>query len=140
MSLTQLAGILPAIVFPTATLAQLLGIVRRRSTAGVCVSTWLLFGFANIAIYVYAERYAEWQAIVGMLLTAVFDFAIVALALIAFRESPTNGGAPRRDPASITVAAARCESRSRAAYPEFRPSPALHGSPAHPSPRSAFSR
>jgi len=31
--------------------------------------TWFLFGIANLAIYIYAERYTEWQAIIGMLLT-----------------------------------------------------------------------
>lgn len=85
MTIPQLAGVLPAIVFPAATFAQLLRMVRQRSVANVCVSTWLLFGVANIAIYIYAEHYAEWQSIVGMLLTAVFDFAIVALAVIGFR-------------------------------------------------------
>ena len=85
MSISYLAGILPAIVFPVATLMQLVRIVRQRSTAGVSVATWLLFGFANVAIYFYAERYTEWQAIVGMLLTAVLDFAIVGLALLAYR-------------------------------------------------------
>lgn len=116
MSLTQIAGILPAVVFPTATAAQLFRIVRRRSAANVCVSTWLLFGFANIAIYFYAERYTEWQAIVGMLLTAAFDFAIVALALIGFREAP-----PDHAPSSRTAAAVgRFETRSRAACPELQ--------------------
>jgi uncharacterized protein with PQ loop repeat len=87
MTFNQLAGILPAIVFPAATLAQLVRMVRARSAAGVSVSTWLLFGCANLAIYFYAERYTEWQAIVGMLLTAVLDFAIVALALVGFRST-----------------------------------------------------
>lgn len=59
--------------------------VRARSAAGVSVATWLLFGFANLAIYIYAERYTEWQAIVGMLFTAVIDFVIVALALFRYR-------------------------------------------------------
>jgi hypothetical protein len=81
MNLNQIAGILPAVVFPTATLLQLLRIWRQRSTAGVNVSTWVLFGLANVAIYFYTERYAEWQAIIGMLLTAVLDFAIVAVVL-----------------------------------------------------------
>jgi uncharacterized protein with PQ loop repeat len=84
MSFSYIAGILPAIVFPVATLAQLVRIVQRRSAAGVSVTTWLLFGFANIGIYFYAERYTEWQAIVGMLVTAVLDFVIVGLALFAF--------------------------------------------------------
>jgi uncharacterized protein with PQ loop repeat len=86
MSFAQIAGILPAIVFPAATLLQLLRIIRSRSAAGVNVSTWLLFGLANIAIYIYAEHYTDWQAIVGMLLTAVLDFAIVALVLLVYRN------------------------------------------------------
>lgn len=93
MSLAQIAGILPAVVFPAATLLQLLKIVRRRSAAGVNVWTWLLFGFANVAIYFYAERYTEWQAIVGMLLTAVLDFIIVGVALMVYpkrAESPAK--------------------------------------------------
>jgi uncharacterized protein with PQ loop repeat len=82
MSFTQMAGVLPAVIFPAATLLQLARIVQQRSTAGVSVMTWLLFGFANLGIYVYAERYAEWQAIVGMLATAIIDFVIVGIALI----------------------------------------------------------
>lgn len=89
MTITQIAGILPAIVFPAATLVQLFRMIRARSSAGLSVATWLLFGFANLAIYVYAERYTEWQAIVGMLLTAVLDFLIVVLAL--FRFPPRSG-------------------------------------------------
>lgn len=93
MSISQLAGILPAIVFPCATLVQLVRIARNRSTAGVSVSTWLLFGFANLAIYVYAERYTEWQAIFGMLVTAALDFAIVIVAWFA-RHRRENLAAP----------------------------------------------
>jgi hypothetical protein len=84
MNLNYLAGILPAIIFPAATLLQIVRIVRHRSTAGVSKTTWLLFGLANIALYVYTERYGEWQAIAGLLLTAVLDFVIVALALFAW--------------------------------------------------------
>jgi hypothetical protein len=86
MNLVQIAGILPAIVFPAATLLQLARMVQKRSAAGVHVPTWFLFGLANVAIYIYAEHYGEWQAIVGMLLTAVLDFVIVALALLAYRK------------------------------------------------------
>lgn len=82
MTLSQIAGILPAVVFPTATALQLAQIVRTRSTAGVSVATWTMFGFANIALYLYTERYTEWQSIVGLLLTAAIDFAIAALAVM----------------------------------------------------------
>jgi hypothetical protein len=87
MNFTYLAGILPAIIFPAATLLQIVRIVRHRSTLGVSKTTWLLFGLANIALYVYTERYGEWQAIAGLLLTAVLDFVIVALAIFAYRTA-----------------------------------------------------
>ena len=86
MTFTQIVGILPAIVFPAATFLQLCRILQSRSAAGVNVATWFLFGLANIAIYIYAERYTEWQAIIGMLLTALFDFMIVGVALFAQRR------------------------------------------------------
>ena len=85
MNFTYIAGILPAIIFPAATLLQIVRMVRERTSVGVSVVTWSLFGVANIALYVYAERYQEWQAIIGLLLTAVLDFVIVGLALFAFR-------------------------------------------------------
>lgn len=85
MSFTYLAGMLPAIIFPMATLVQLVGMVRRRSTEGVSAMTWALFGLANIGLYIYAERYTEWQTILGLLLTAILDFAIVGLVFFAYR-------------------------------------------------------
>lgn len=86
MTMSQLAGVLPAIVFPAATGFQLLRILRTRSVAGVSATSWILFGFANISLYLYTERYVEWQAIIGMLLTAALDFAIAGLALVGLRR------------------------------------------------------
>lgn len=85
MTTSQIAGVLPAIVFPTATAFQLVRIVRARSAAGVSAVTWTLFGLANVALYFYTARYAEWQSIVGMLLTALLDFTIAAAALVGGR-------------------------------------------------------
>lgn len=87
MSTAQLVGVLPAVVFPTATLLQLVRIVRARSTAGVSVFAWTLFGIANIALYVYAERYTEWQAILGLLVTAILDFAIAGIAIAGLKPA-----------------------------------------------------
>jgi hypothetical protein len=87
MSLSQLAGILPALVFPTATLVQLVRVIRNPTAAGISLSTWALFGVANLAVYCYVERYAEWQAILGMLVTAVLDFAIVGLVIVHRRSA-----------------------------------------------------
>lgn len=103
MTLNQLAGVLPAIVFPAATLGQLVRMWRQRSAVGVSVPIWALFGCANLAIYFYAERYTEWQAIVGMLFTAVLDFAIVALALGWTRRDAT--AAAPLTPRSLAIGA-----------------------------------
>ncbi len=84
-SVTNIAGWIPAIILPTATLIQLVRIVWLRSASGVSLFTWLLFGFANLGLYVYTEKYSELQSIAGLLLTALLDFMIVAL-IIAFRR------------------------------------------------------
>ena len=85
----ELAGWLPAVVFPIATFLQLWVILKNRSGDGVSKSTWLLFGIANIGLYIYAEKYDSIQSIIGMLLTAALDFVIVFLAW-AFGNQPSQ--------------------------------------------------
>lgn len=87
MTFSQLAGCFPAIVFPAATGFQLIRMLRSRSAAGVSAASWALFGLANVALYVYAQRYDEWQSIVGLLLTAVLDFAVAGIAFVAGRRT-----------------------------------------------------
>jgi hypothetical protein len=89
MTLAQLAGILPAIVFPTATFLQLWRMIRSRSAVGVSIGSWMLFGLANIALYIYVGHYDEWQSICGLLLTALLDFAIVGVAIHYGRRQQT---------------------------------------------------
>ncbi|HVU25345.1 MAG TPA: hypothetical protein VHE13_14555 [Opitutus sp.] len=86
MNPSQVAGIVPALIFPVATAVQLVRLLRSPLTGGISVATWLLFGFANLGIYFYVERYAEWQAILGMLVTAVLDFVIAGLILARRRS------------------------------------------------------
>lgn len=80
-SLTDLAGWIPAIVLPTATLFQLVKIARARSAEGVSLMTWLLFGFANIGLYVFTEKYLAPQSLIGLLGTAALNFVIVGMIL-----------------------------------------------------------
>ena len=77
----NLAGWIPAVVFPAATFWQLLKIWRTKNATGVSVVTWLLFGLANIGLYIYAEKYLTFQSIFGFLGTATLDFTIVAVTL-----------------------------------------------------------
>lgn len=84
--LIEIAGWLPAIIFPTATAIQLLAILRSRSARGVSAITWFLFGAANIAVYIYSEKYFALQTIIAFLGTALLDFIIAGLALKGANE------------------------------------------------------
>ena len=77
----NIAGWLPAIIFPVATLIQLIAILRSSSVTGVSPLTWSLFGIANIAVYIYTEKYFAVQTIIGFLGTALLDFVIAGMAL-----------------------------------------------------------
>jgi hypothetical protein len=83
----EMAGWLPAVIFPSAALFQLLKVLPRHSTDGVSAVSWFLFGIANRGLYIYAEKYFALQAIMGFLGTAILDFVIVALIV-----SKSKGG------------------------------------------------
>lgn len=75
-SLIQFSGWIPAVIFPLACLAQFVRILREQSADGVSVIAWVAFGFANISLYIYTEKYSSMQTIIGMLGQAVIDFLI----------------------------------------------------------------
>lgn len=74
-------GWIPAIIFPTATLTQLLKIIKEKSGKGVSILTWTLFGLANLSLYVYTEKYLSIQSLLGLLGTAIIDVAIIIFAI-----------------------------------------------------------
>lgn len=82
----QLAGWLPAIIFPMACFIQLLKIYHHKNAEGVSVLAWIAFGLANISLYIYAEKYDSWQTIIGMLGQSVIDFTIAGATLF-YRQS-----------------------------------------------------
>jgi uncharacterized protein with PQ loop repeat len=78
--LIEISGWIPAIVFPVATLLQLIKIVQKNDARSISKTGWFLFGVANIGLYFYAEKYFALQSIIGFLGNAFFDFLIVILA------------------------------------------------------------
>jgi len=96
-ALTNIAGWVPGIIIPTATLIQFIKIKRSRSAEGVSVIALLLFGFANIGLYVFTEKYWALQSLIGLLGTAIIDFAMVAIMMFVCRflidnNHPANHG------------------------------------------------
>ena len=84
-SLTNLAGWIPAIILPTASLLQMIKIVRMKCAEGVSIMTWFMFGIANLGLYVFTEKYFAIQAILGMLGTALINFITVGV-IMAYRK------------------------------------------------------
>ncbi len=80
--LVEMAGWVPAVIIPLATLLQCIEVLRAENVEGVSWITWTLFGIANLGFYIYTEKYTSYQAILGFLGTAVIDFIIVFYVLL----------------------------------------------------------
>lgn len=92
--LINVAGWIPALILPIATISQLAKIVQEKNAAGVSLITWFLFGVANIGLYLFTEKYLAIQSLVGLLGTAVLDFAIFLVALSYRRQELEKVGLP----------------------------------------------
>lgn len=79
MSFIEFVGYVPAIVFPSATIFQLLHMVKTKTSSGVSPITWSAFFIGNISLYLYTEKYFEVQSILSSLLTSVLQLVIIAL-------------------------------------------------------------
>ena len=88
--LTNIAGWIPAIILPIATISQLAKIVQEKTAQGVSLITWFLFGIANIGLYLFTEKYFALQSLIGLLGTAVLDFAILGVALAYKSKKPVK--------------------------------------------------
>jgi len=85
-SFLEFVGWVPGIIFPGATLLQLVKIWRSRSVEGISLGAWCMFGTANVCMFIYAQNYTDLQTIFAFLGTAVLNFAIVA-AVLGFGKS-----------------------------------------------------
>ena len=92
--LRALAGWLPAVILPTATLDQWLMILRSGSAENVSAVTWLLFLLANLGALFIARpesRRAVVQMALAFGLTALLDVAIVA-TIVVYRAGQAGPG------------------------------------------------
>lgn len=77
----QLCGWIPGIVFPAASGLQLFEILKTGRADGVSPLTWSLFSLANACLYIYTQKYIEFQSIMGFLFTSIMQATIVILTL-----------------------------------------------------------
>ena len=83
--LRHLAGWLPAVILPTATAEQLRALLTADSVAGTSALTWGLFLLANLGAMVLGTAetpLARFQMALAFGVTALLDFALVALILL----------------------------------------------------------
>jgi len=79
LSFIDIFGYIPAIVFPTATIIQLLHLFKSKTSEGVSPITWGAFALGNVSLYIYTEKYSQLQSIVGLLVTSVLQLVIIIM-------------------------------------------------------------
>ncbi|CAM3915672.1 hypothetical protein VA7868_03327 [Vibrio aerogenes CECT 7868] len=97
MTIIDIIGYIPAIIFPVATLSQLFHLLKTKSADGVSLITWIAFATGNVSLYIYTEKYNELQTIAGLLLTAILQIAIVVLILKYRRPKPVRVSEKKSD-------------------------------------------
>lgn len=81
-------GWVPAVVFPTASIFQLMALARRGRADGVSIATWALFGVANVCLYLTIGEWTKPQVVISTLGAAATQFAVVAIAWRLRRSAP----------------------------------------------------
>lgn len=78
MTIPDVLGWVPAVIFPIATLSQLIPILRTKSVEGISVMAWLLFGTGNLSLYIFIGKYSDPRLVLALLTTSLLNFLIVA--------------------------------------------------------------
>lgn len=73
-------GWIPSVVFPLASLIQLVSLVRRGTSNGVSLLTWSMFALANVCLYLTIGEWTKPQVIASTLGAAAVQVAIVVVA------------------------------------------------------------
>ncbi|MFO0784081.1 MAG: hypothetical protein U0636_10415 [Phycisphaerales bacterium] len=89
--LVQALAVVPAVVFPLASVVQLVVLIKAGNSRGVSVLTWSMFAFANVCLFVYMPNRWEPQALATTLGTATVQVVIVALAVHWRRREKRDG-------------------------------------------------
>lgn len=92
-------GWIPAVVFPAATVLQLVSLIHRGRADGVSATTWALFALANICLYVTIHEWLRPQVLISTLGTAVLQLVVVALVLKFRAMAKSASTAPASGPA-----------------------------------------
>lgn len=87
----SVVGWVPAFVFPAASVLQLLAMARRGRSDGVSRTTWTLFAFANVCLYLTIGEWTRPQVVITTLGTAALQLVVVILAIRLRPVRPDKG-------------------------------------------------
>lgn len=91
-------GWIPAVIFPMATVLQLVSLIHRGRADGVSATTWALFALANVCLYVTIHEWLRPQVLISTLGTAVLQLVVVVLVLkfraMSRAAKPSTGQSP----------------------------------------------
>jgi len=90
MNFIEVIGYIPALIFPVATIIQVVYLLKSKSSNGVSATTWGAFALGNLALYLYTEKYDAIQSIVGQLVTALIQLYIVFLVVKYRKQAQAN--------------------------------------------------
>lgn len=79
--LLELIGLVPAVFFPTASLVQLVAMLRRGNATGVSVMSWSMVGVSNVCLFAYTRQYDDPITIMALMGAAVLNFCVAGTAL-----------------------------------------------------------
>ena len=89
----SLVGWVPAVVFPTASVLQLLALARRGRSDGVSALTWSLFALANFCLYLTVGEWLRPQVIITTVGTGLLQVVVVVM-ILRLRKAPRASSAP----------------------------------------------
>lgn len=75
----KIVGIIPAFIFPIASIMQCIHLLRVKNSKGNSLLSWFAFCLGNLCLYIYTEKYLELQSIIATLGTALIQLYVIHL-------------------------------------------------------------
>lgn len=76
-NISSFAGYLPAIIFPVATLFELINMYKSNNVGGVSCVSWIMILIGNIGLYLMTDKLKSLKSISAFVITSIIDLLII---------------------------------------------------------------
>ena len=87
--ISDYGGFLPGLLYPIASILQLVKIIKSDNVKGLSEYTWILLFICNVGLYFLSGRYYNWKSILGFLGSAILNIVVV-FYIVHLREKEKN--------------------------------------------------